>query len=325
MARGGGGGGSRGGGGFRGGGSRGGFGGGFGGRPGGFGGRPGGPPPPRHFGPRFHFGFGRRYGYGYGYGSPLGAGCSLISFLLCFIIFAIIVGGFSLISSVGTFLKATTFKPLDPGLCQDYGEYYYDEADTQVDPQTAAAMREFYERTGVQPFLIVTNTVGMGSVQEEYPGDDALEKYSNDQYDERFEDEGHLLIVYYEDAETYYYTWWVAGSAAHESIITYDVMDSFWETFDGQLYYSNDLGRAFEIAFKETADEICPEASPVGGFIFALICVAAVVVLAVVIKKLNKPKNGGSGDYTYTPPEGDTTEKKSTFNGDSTSGEYYEN
>ncbi len=265
-SRGGGFGGGRGGGGRSGGSFGGGRGGGsFGG--GGFGGggsnrRPGGNRPRMGMGPIFMGGggFGRRR-----YSPGGGGGCG---FLGCGSIFPILLFMFimfSLFSSVGNFMgggggtgstnitpSTEEREPLPSGAVTET-EYYTDELNWIGNhTQMVDGLRYFYNETGVQPHVHITDNIN-GSAN---PSTDDIETYANDLYDTLFEDEAHLLLVFFEPSPNNYMTYYVTGSQARSVIdaeagdILLDYLDRNYANtgFTDEEYFSQ--------SFREAADRI---------------------------------------------------------------------
>lgn len=264
-SRGGGFGGGRGGGGRSGGGFGGGRGGGsFGG--GGFGGggfnrRPGSNRPRMGMGPIFMGGgFGRRRYSPGGGGGCGGMGCGGIFTALIFMFIM-----FTLFSSVGNFMgggggtgstdiTASTEErePLPSGAVTET-EYYTDEVNWIGNhTQMVDGLRYFYDETGVQPHVHITDNIN-GSTN---PSMEDIEAYANDLYDTLFEDEAHLLLVFFEPVPNDYMTYYVTGSQARSVIdaeagdILLDYLDRNYTNtgFTDEEYFSE--------SFREAADRI---------------------------------------------------------------------
>ena len=102
---------------------------------------------------------------------------------------------------------------------------WLDDRDTVVD-----ALRSFYEQTGVQPYLIIADSIdgnkdyAMGEV----------ETYLNERYDELFDDEGHLILLFCEPYENDYEAFLLVGEDAQQVVDTdgesifYDAIDRWY-------------------------------------------------------------------------------------------------
>lgn len=279
------GGGRGGGGGFGGGGSRGGgFGGGRGGGGrigGGGGGRGGGSFGGGNGGGLFGGGNNRRSGnhrpgmgpiwMGGGFGrrrySPGGGGCG---FMGCGSIFTVIIFMFiifTLFSSLGNFLgggsnggptnitsSSVEREPLPAGAVNETDYYTDDTEEVWITNHTQMVdgLRHFYNETGVQPHVYITDDIN-GSTD---PSLEEIETYANNLYDELFTDEAHLLLVFFEPFPSEYMTYYVTGSQAR-SVIDSEAGDILLDYLD-RNYYDDNLTdeEYFSQSFREAADRI---------------------------------------------------------------------
>ena len=76
--------------------------------------------------------------------------------------------------------------------------YYTDHLDWlgKNNEQALKGLRYFYRQTGVQPYVFLTNNLGLDA---EEPTEEALTAYAESLYESLFQDEGHLLLVIYEN------------------------------------------------------------------------------------------------------------------------------
>ena len=74
-------------------------------------------------------------------------------------------------------------------------------------------MEAFFKKTGVKPYLYLTDNV-YGSTE---PSDKQMDTFANSLYDKLFTDENHFLLVFQEYGD-YYMTWYVSGSDAAEVV-----------------------------------------------------------------------------------------------------------
>lgn len=117
--------------------------------------------------------------------------------------------------------------------------------------QLIAGMKHFYEKTGVQPHLYITDTVN-GS---HYPSPADLEAFAEDLYDRLFTDEAHLLLVFFE-YEGGYMTRGITGIQAR-TVIDSEAGDILMDYLD-RYYYDDNLTdeQYFSKAFADAADSI---------------------------------------------------------------------
>lgn len=204
-------------------------------------------------------GFGRRR-----YSPGGGGGCG---FLGCGSIFTVLIFMFiifTLLNSVGNFMGgdgggATNItasteerEPLPSGAVTET-DYYTDEPNWIGNhTQMVDGLRYFYNETGVQPHVYITDNIN-GSTN---PSMDEIEAYANDLYDTLFEDEAHLLLVFFEPSPNDYMTYYVTGSQARSVIdaeagdILLDYLDRNYanRSFTDEEYFSE--------SFREAADRI---------------------------------------------------------------------
>jgi hypothetical protein len=131
--------------------------------------------------------------------------------------------------------------------CVESPNWYDDQAGWIEDEATLlAGMRSFYQETGVQPYLIIADQV---NGKKNYTDAD-VESYLRKQYDELFEDDGHLILFFCEAYENYYDPYLLVGEKAATVIDTegenviYTAIDR-WYT-DGSLTDSEYFARIFK-------------------------------------------------------------------------------
>jgi len=159
--------------------------------------------------------------------------------------------------------------------------YYTDELDWINDESDLlTGMKHFYKETGVQPYLYITDDVG-GEFYEK------VEDFAHDKYDELFEDEGHLLFIFWE--QDYYNTYCLSGIAA-DTVIDADAREILLDKID-EYYWDSSLDEDayFSKAFAEAADEIMAEPpSAVVSVLIPLIIFAAALAAEIIIRKKAK-------------------------------------
>ena len=147
-------------------------------------------------------------------------------------------------------------------------------------------MKEFYKKTGVQPYLIITTEInGIG----EYLLDSEAVEYLEQQYDTLFHDEGHLIYAFMEYSENRYKQYIYAGNKASAVIdreaqeIIYDYADALYTTNLEDDEYFRDI-------FVKSADRIMVKTVTkednrnttiivIGVIIVAIIAVAGIVLI----------------------------------------------
>lgn len=193
-----------------------------------------------------------------GGGGGFGCGC-LISIIIAFIVLMLIISfassmNYSSSDSGSNITKSTIQRePLPKGSVMET-DYYTDELDWIKKPsQLQVGLKNFYEKTGVQPYLYITDTIN-GS---HYPTTEELDEFAHNLYDELFEDEAHLLLVFFEyDSSGNYMDRYVAGTQA-KTVIDMEAADILLDYID-RYYYDSSLSEDefFSLAFDKAGDRI---------------------------------------------------------------------
>ncbi len=131
-------------------------------------------------------------------------------------------------------------------------DYYTDTLDWIGNrTKLTAGLKHFYEKTGVQPHLYITDSVD----GNQHPSSAELDAYARRLYDELFTDEAHLLLVFFEH-DNQYMDQYVAGTQA-KVVIDAEAADILLDYLD-LYYYDDNLSdeEYFSKAFTEAADRI---------------------------------------------------------------------
>ncbi|MCL2350987.1 MAG: hypothetical protein FWC55_00490 [Firmicutes bacterium] len=285
--------------------SRGGFtGGGFSSGGGFRGGSPGGglPPggrPPMGGGPMFPGGGGFRRGfYGGGGGGCGGVGCTVIFIAAIVLIFVAVLlfsfsGGVSVgSSSGGSEVTSSTIKrePLPKGAVTETG-WYTDELNWIQNPVTLeAGMKNFYAKTGVQPYLYITDTVNGNTDPTSANWKSDMEAFANQEYDLLFRDEAHLLVIFWENNDNYA-TGYLAGTQA-KAVIDDEAANILLDYIDRYYYGSMTEDEFFSKSFDDAAVRIMTVTrSPWIPVLLVLIVLVILVLLFVWWNRRKKQKN----------------------------------
>jgi uncharacterized membrane protein len=244
-----------------------------------------------HMGPPF-IGFGRRRWFGrrghyHGHYGPRpgcgGFGCltipvTLIVIIMLASIFSLSAPGRSASNQSGgapVTLSTIRREPLAAGSVNETG-YYRDELGWIGNSTIlTAGMKNFYRKTGVQPFLYITDNF----YGDNNPKDADAERFAANTYDELFTDEAHLLLIFFE-YDNNYHTWYMAGSQA-KAVLDGEAMDILLDGVD-KYYYDQNLTeeQMFSKAFDEAGTKIMTvTASP---WIPAIIVAGALAILIVI-------------------------------------------
>lgn len=271
-----------------------------GGGPGGPGGRRGGGPGPHH--PHRHWfgggGFWGRPFFGGWHGGGCGGGCLggalgiIVVLMLVVMLFGSLltscVGGPNPFGSGGVSSDAAeASETVRERLSSDdvtLTAYYTDADGTWIQSASTLeeGLEEFYERTGVQPYVYILPNGEITSADE-------LAEKAVELYDELFSDEGHFLLVFCDDDEGSYIWAYAVGETA-SSVMDSEAIAILADELD-ETYYDYDLTEEeiFSQAFSETAERIMSAAegqtrSRVAGALAVGGVVIAVIVVTLVMR-----------------------------------------
>lgn len=143
---------------------------------------------------------------------------------------------------------------LDAGACVRSSRVLEDSLGWLSDAEEVeAAMDYFYDRTGVQPYLLICDSIdGKG----EEITDAEAETFLQGLYESLYADEGHMLFVFMEYEESEYITYLYAGTDAG-SVMDGEAREMFLNNVD--WYYSDSSlsdDAYFAKIFRNSADDI---------------------------------------------------------------------
>ena len=213
------------------------------------------------------------------------SGSDKIGVIIFIIVFALYILGEVLSSTAaGSIQKSTVEREkLESSSLIESDTYYEDRLDWIFSQNTLeGGMKYFYEKTGVQPFLIITDDIGGNGIYSE----DQMWKFANDVYDAHFNDEAHLVVVFYEHLGEYH-TCYVTGTEA-KTVVDDEGGEILLDYLDHYYYSDLDEDEMFNKAFRESADRMMT-VTPSYGWI-ALIIVLAIVVMIIALTWWSKRK-----------------------------------
>lgn len=155
--------------------------------------------------------------------------------------------------------------------------YYEDHAGwIASSSKLEAGMKHFYDKTGVQPYLYITETInGNGN-----PSDTEMEEFANSLYDELFTDEGHLLVVFQEyNSSGNYFCWMVAGKQA-KVVFDNEARGILADYIDSNYYSDLSEEEFFSNAFYKAADRMMEVTKSPWPIVILVIVILAVVLVA---------------------------------------------
>lgn len=222
-----------------------------------------------------------------GYGVRLYSN-SRITAILCLVVMIVLAIALSLPAKDQNIAASTVAREPLPASAVSETEYYTDEIGiTGSKADLENGMRYFFKKTGVQPYLYLTNSVD-GTTS---PSDSQLESFTNALYDNLFVDEGHLLMLL-QDSGTRYRIWIVTGTQAKQ-VADNEALNILVDYID-RYYYNNskDAAQSLGMAFEKTADRMMTKTiRPLTVFIVSFAGVFVIAIVAfMVVKIINEKK-----------------------------------
>lgn len=229
----------------------------------------------------------------------------IFGFFMLIVFINVILSGFS--STEKGITKSTKDRTaLSANLCTDIGSYYYDDLDWIYDSSTLVnGMRYFYQTTGVQPFLYITDNIA-----GDYSGNYSISvqnDYGDQIYDSLFNDEGHILVIFCEYRDSEYVCFTTAGADA-TSVMDSEAREILLDYIDNYYYSDYEDEEYFARAFRQSADRIMNKTSAGGNtritlnlMPFIVIFIVLIIVIVNIIKDRKRKAqqmaaNGGYGN-----------------------------
>jgi|GEM_PF-2974848 len=153
-------------------------------------------------------------------------------------------------------------------------DYYKDELGWIQNPKVLEeGMELFYERTGVQPYLYLTDNI---NGKFSFTADD-VESFLNEKYSSLFQDEAHLILLFTE-YDGQYSAWYLTGSQA-KTVIGQEEGQKILDYVDRYYYSSYDEDTYFSKVFADSSEEIMR--APSNFFQTAMIIVLLICLLVL--------------------------------------------
>ena len=215
--------------------------------------------------------------------------------IFAFIIIMIVIC-MTIFNSIGinSSIRSSTMEriALNKSSYQQIDKWYKDrETDKWIYNETELinGMKYFYNKTGVQPYLIILSDIN----GNKRPTDTEITNYLKDVYDEVMPDGGHIVVCFLEGYENEYATGSYAGALA-ESVMDEEAREILNDYFE--YYYTSDLDdeEYFSTVFKKTADKIMTvdEAKSVSRnkLITTLVLIMGIIMICSIILNIRKKK-----------------------------------
>ena len=186
-------------------------------------------------------------------------------------------------SSAGGIQKSTVEREKLDSPSQSVSQDYYEDHLGWIKSSSVLedGMKHFYEETGVQPYLVITDDIGGNDYSKA-----AEKKYANEVYDAHFTDQAHLVLVF-QEKDGQYHSFYLVGTEA-KTVIDDEAGEILLDYIDHYYYSDLDEDEMFSKAFRESADRMMT-VTPKYGWI-ALIFVLIIVVLVVLLTWWSKKK-----------------------------------
>jgi uncharacterized membrane protein len=198
-----------------------------------------------------------------------------------FLIMVVVVLFFFIYSAMNDPVRPSTLQreALDAGTVQEYGYFEEDteEAWIQNSLQVKKAMRYFYQKTGVQPYLWIADHIE-GNIS--YTGEE-LENILDKKYKELFDDEAHIIFLFFEATPRFYQLAYVSGSAA-SAVVDEEAANIVLDYFDAYYYSDITDDEYFSTVFTKSADRIMEVTKPFYYTLILMLIIAAVIIAVIV-------------------------------------------
>lgn len=232
---------------------------------------------------------------GSGTGQGVGCGTSaivfvIIAFVIVFVLASSIGGIFGGGTSGGDITASSWSREALPAGSVNETGYYTDELGwIGNNAELERGMKNFYKKTGVQPYLYITDTIN-GSHS---PTLDDMRVFAEEKYNELFTDQAHLLLVFFEyNSDSNYSEYCFTGPQAGQ-VIDEEAKNILLDYID-RYYYSSGLTdeQFFSKAFNDAADRMMEvTTSPWIPVLIVMGVILLIVILFVWWRHAKKQKN----------------------------------
>ena len=209
------------------------------------------------------------------------------------IVLAIIVIVAGLIAARPNIQQSTIERSkLDSSLCTKVDTWYQDDINWIHDEKTLLkGLKTFYDKTGVQPYLWITDNIN-GKAK---PNTSDFETALKSKYSELFKDEGHVIVCFMESSPSVYATYYWAGSAA-KRVIDNEAGEILLDVIDSK--YTSDLSdeEMFSKSFSDAATRMMKVGRTTKQYIILAVAVVAGLGIIVGFIFLLKAKRKSDAD-----------------------------
>ncbi len=190
----------------------------------------------------------------------------------------VVVGLFVLVSSCAT--PAHEYEALPAGAAKETA-YYTDEDGDWIHDQAALekGLRQFYEATGIQPYVYILPN---GATTSE----DECTSRAQSLYDQLFSDEAHLILVFCDNGHGGWTAGWWAGSQA-KAFMDENAASTLANNLDHAYASADSDEEVFSDAFAETANDLMGGGNGAADSVVAIVFLVIGAAMLVVVVVLN--------------------------------------
>ena len=243
-----------------------------------------------------------------GGGVRSGCGCGTFKVVAIIVVFlVIIVGSLETCSSTssstsdtstGSSITASTIEreKLSASLVNETA-YYNDTTGTfiQSSPQLTSGLKRFYELTGVQPYVYITDNIN-GDYSPDY---DSLDVFSENLYDGLFTDEGHILFVYVDLTSGDGFSGHIVIGFSAQTVIDDEAYNILVDYINANYYDSSLSNEQFiSNAFKDAGERIMHFEKSAWPYVFIVLGIVAIILILLVWWKKHKEQKNQEAKQT---------------------------
>lgn len=143
-------------------------------------------------------------------------------------------------------------------------------------------LKSFYEDTGILPYVyIIDNVAG-----DYDPSTEKLEQFAEEQYKALFDDEGHILLVFWDYGGAYEYTLWLGADTV--DFMDGEACDILFDYLDYYYYQADTEDAFFANAFAKAGKSMTSVTE--SSVRYVVLAVTAGVVIFVIYKVIKSKK-----------------------------------
>lgn len=230
----------------------------------------------------FYSGIHRHYHtYSTGLDSPMSY---LLSAIIVMVIIFFIVMIFSGRSGTAGITKSTIERDRLSGQYVDVVDNWYDDSAMNWISsgfKLESGLRDFYNETGVQPYLVITDQVN----GDYNPTGQDVFNYANLIYDEMFSDEGHMVFVFQCPDNGTEYNMAACTGAQAKSVVDEEALEILYDYLDYYFYSDLDEDEMFAKAFEKAGERIMHKDTPIIVYVSAVAGIGLMVFAVCFVVK----------------------------------------